>query len=325
VLGDLLAVGALLWAFGGTRRAFVLAALYWALPISWLSSAVLGFFDGAYVPLVVAALYAAGRGRAGRAGVCLALAALVKSLALLAAPAVAVALWKARAPIRRAVIAGLAVAIAALAPFALAGTLGTAVIHMYRILFQLRLSGGYANVWWLLGHALTLGTRAAGEAIPYVRIEVVPFPVRPIGTALFALAAAWVVRGQLRAPGPRAAALAGAVLVLAYGQLAIGIHENHPHAFVLLLVAAGLGTARVRVLAAVFFTTYVLNMLALSGLGRFYTPRYTALAPLVALASQVRLAAGFDLTLALGVVNVAAFAVLLVVLRAELEAAARPD
>jgi hypothetical protein len=322
VLGDVFAVGVLLWAFGGTtRRALALAALYWALPISWLPGAVLGFFDGAYVPLALAALVMAGRGRAASAGALLAAAALVKSLALLMAPAVAIALWNVRAPIRRGLTAGLAVAAAALVPFVLDGTLPTAAVHMYRILFQLRLSGGYANAWWILSHLLSLDTRAATDAIPYVRIEVVPFPVRPLGTLLFLCVAGWVARCQLRAAGPRTAALAAAVLVLAYGQLAIGIHENHPHAFAPALVATGLLTTRLRILAGVFFTTYVLNMLALSGLGRFYGTRYVAIDGLARAAASVRLGFGFDLTLALAAINIAAFTWLLVVLRREMLAA----
>ena len=322
IAGDLLTVGVLLWAFGWTRRGLVLAALFWAFPISWLPGAVLGFFDGTYVPLVLASLVMAGRGRAVWAGVLLALAALVKSLALLMAPAVAVALWKARAPLGRAFVAGGLVGVAALLPFALAGTLPTAVVHMYRILFQLRLSGGYANGWWILGHLLSLDSRAFTEAIPFVRIEAVPFPVRPIGTALFAMVAVWVARAQLRAAGPLAAALAAATLVLAYGQVAIGIHENHPHAFAPALLATGLMTRRLRVLAAVFLSTYVLNMLALSGIGRFYGVRHLAVDSLSRWAGQVRMAPGFDLTLLLAVVNLAAFVWLLVVLPREMEAAA---
>jgi hypothetical protein len=322
LVGDVLAVGVLLWAFGPrTRRGLVLAALFWALPISWLPGAVLGFFDPSYVPYALAALVMAGRGRAVSAGVLLALAALVKSLALLMAPAVAVALWKARAPIRRAVVAGGLVVAATLLPFVLDGTLATAVVHMYRILFQLRLSGGYANAWWILGHFLSLGTRAATDPVPFVRIEAVPFPVRPLGTALFALVAVWVARAQLRAAGPRAAALAAATLVLAYGQVAIGIHENHPHGFAPALLATGLLTRRLRALSAVFLSTYLLNMVCLSGLGRFYGLRYLAIEPLSRLAGQVRTAPGFDLTLLLAVANVAAFVWLLAVLPREMEAA----
>jgi hypothetical protein len=321
VAGDVLAVGVLLWAFGATRRGLTLAALYWALPVSWLSSGVLGFFDGTYVPLALAALIAAGRGRAARAGALLALAALVKSLALLLAPAVAVALITARARVWRAVVVGLVLVTVALVPFVLDGTLATAFIHMYRIIFQQRLSGGYGNAWWILSHLLSLGTRAASDPIPFVRIEAVPFPVRPLGTAAFLAVAAYVTRRQLRAPGPYAAALAGAVLVLTYGQVAVGIHENHPHAFVLALIGSGLATRRLRAIAAVFLTTYVLNMLALGGIGRFYTARYLAIEPLIHAAAAVRMVPGFDLTLALAVANVCAFASLLVVLGKELGAA----
>jgi hypothetical protein len=322
VAGDLLAVGVLLWAFGRRTRGFVLAALYWALPVSWLSGAVLGFFDGSYVPLAIASLIAAGRGRAVLAGLLLACAALLKSLALLMAPAVAIALWSARAPLRKAVAAGTAVVVAALVPFVLDGTVQTTVIHIYRIIFQQRLSGGYGNVWWILSHVLTLGERAATEKIPYVRIEALPFPVRPLGTLAFVIVAVFVSRWQRTTPGPYAAALAGAVLVLTYGQVAIGIHENHPHAFVLAMVATALFTRRLQILAGVFFTTYVLNMLALSGLGRFYTGRYAAIEPVIRIAGDVRLGLGFDLTLALAIVNVIAFAALLASLRGELKAAA---
>jgi hypothetical protein len=322
ILGDLGAVGVLLWAFARRpRQAAVLAALYWALPISWLPGAVLGFFDGTYVPLVLAALVLAGRGHSGRAGACLAAAALVKSLALLMAPAVAVALWTVRAPLRRAVFAGLAVVMVALLPFVVDGTLPTAVVHMYRILFQLRLSGGYANAWWLLGHWLSLGPRTATDAVPFVHIETLAFPVRPLGTALFFLVAIWVGRCQARVTGSRAAALAAATLVLAYGQLAIGIHENHPHAFAPALIATGLMSRRLRVIAAIFFSTYVLNMLSLSGLGRFYGLRYVALDAVARAASGLRLGLGFDLTLLLAVMNIATFVWLLAVLPWEMEAA----
>jgi hypothetical protein len=318
ILGDLLAVGVLLWAFRGEgRRGAVLAALYWALPISWLSSALLGFFDGSFVGLAVAALVMAGRGRAAAAGALVALAALVKATALLVAPAVAAALLARRAPVRRAVAAGVAVVAAALVPFALAGTLPAAVAHCYRIIFQKRLSGGFANPWWLLTEAIAVREgRPAGGPVPFVHIQTVPLPVNAIGAAAFLLIAAWVVRGLWRRPSDRAAALAGGVLVLAYGMVAVGVHENHAHPFVLAMLASGLYTRRHQMLAAVFFTTYVLNMIALSGLGRFYGLRYMLLEPLLPAVQAFRTAPGFDVTLALAVVNIAAFVVLLTTLRA---------
>lgn len=313
-LGDLLAAGLLLLAFRERLRfGALLAALYWALPISWLSSGVLGFFDGAPAVAALAALLMAGRGRAGWAGALLALAALLKVTALLVAPAVLVALWVGRAPLARALAAGSAVVVLALVPFALDGTLTAAVVHVYRIIFQERLSGGFANAWWLLG-ALTevrAGSMGWTDRVPFVRIEVLPFPARPVGAAAMGLLVAGVAWLQRRSPGPRAAALAGFVLVFGYASLAVGVHENHPHMMVLLALASGLPWPRLRLIAATALTTYVLNMLALSGLGRFYGPRYMALQPLVEAVAGLRLGLGFDLTLLLALINLAAFAALL--------------
>ncbi|HET7747222.1 MAG TPA: hypothetical protein VFM29_07965, partial [Vicinamibacteria bacterium] len=317
VLGDVLAVVVLVAALG-LSRGLPLAAIYWALPLSWLPSAVLGFFDGAYAPLAVGALVLAGRGRAAACGAALAVAALVKSLALLFAPAAAIALRAVRAPLRPAVAIGLAVVLLAVVPFAVDGTLATAVVHLYRILFQQRLSGGYANVWWIAGH-LASGA-SAGEPVPYVRVDALPSAAR-LGTPLFLVALFWIARCQLRATGPRAAALAGAALMVAYGQLAIGVHENHPHGFVLALFASGLGTRRLRWMAGTLFTTYLLNMLALSGLGRFYGLRHLAVHDLAGSVAALRMAAGFDLTLALAAVNVVTFAILLASLPREMAAA----
>src|SRR6185436_13330730 len=152
VLGDVAAVAVLLWALG--RRGLKWAALYWAAPVSWLSSATLGYLDGAYAPLAAAALVAAGRGRSGWAGAWLAAACLVKPTAVVLAPAVAVALLP--FGLGRAVLAGTGVVCVTLAPFAAAGTLGAAVVHVYRILFQGTLSGGFPNPWWILGYAVTV-------------------------------------------------------------------------------------------------------------------------------------------------------------------------
>lgn len=321
VAGDLLAVGVLLWAFRErSSLGLGLAALYWALPVSWLSSAVLGFFDGAYVPLALAALVAAGRGRSGSAGALLALAALVKSTALLVAPAVLVALLAARVSPRRAVAWGLGVVAAALVPFLLDGTLATAFVHCYRIIFQKRLSGGFANGWWILGHLLAVaqGRVALAGPVPFVHIENVPFPVSALGAGLFGLVTLGLARLQLRAPGPFAATLVGAVLIVSYAMLAIGVHENHPHLLVLAFLGTGLPSRRLRWLSVSFLATYLLDMLALSGLGRFYGPRYQALTPVLNAAAAFRMLPGFDVTLLLAVVNLVAYAVLLSSMRAEL-------
>ena len=122
VLGDVAAVGLLLALFRATpSRAAGLAAAYWALPVSWLSSGVLGFLDGALAVLVVLSLVAAGHGRALVAGVALALAALIKPTALVVAPAIWCALVARRASPWRAVAGGAATVAIALVPFVLAG------------------------------------------------------------------------------------------------------------------------------------------------------------------------------------------------------------
>jgi len=314
VAGDLLAVGILLWTFRERPgRGVVLAALYWALPISWLSSAVLGYFDGAGAPLALAALVAAGRGRSALSGALLALAALVKSTALLVAPAVLVALIAARVPVRRAMAWGSAVVGAALLPFLLDGTLITAVVHCYRIIFQKRLSGGFANGWWILSQLVAVAQGKVGlwDRVPFVHISNVHFPVNALGAVLFLLVALFLARLQLRRPGPLPATLVGAMLVVSYGMLAIGVHENHPHLLVLAFLATGLPSSRLRLLAGLFLTSYVLNMLALSGLGRYGGSRYHVLAPLMNAASAFRMSPGFDVTLLLAVINIGAYAVLL--------------
>jgi hypothetical protein len=323
VLGDMAAVLLLLaWFRARPLRAAILAALYWALPISWLSSATLGYFDGAYAPLAVLGVMLAGAGRPSATGVALAAAGLVKATSLLIAPAALVALRAARASIGRAALTGVLLVALALVPFAVDGTLGAASVHVYRILFQERLSGGFANGWWLLGHAVSLGTdgRSAGDPVPYVHVSSVPLPVRPLGTLLFLGSLAYVAMLQRRHGGSQAAALAGATLVIAYGQLAIGVHENHPHAFVLALLATGLLTRRLQALAALLLTSYVLNMLCLSGLGRFYNLRYIELEGLVRTVEHLRTWPGFDLTLLLAAVNIGCFALLMAHLDGELAA-----
>jgi hypothetical protein len=334
VLGDVAAVVLLLVLFRTTPwRAVALAAAYWALPVSWLSSAVLGFLDGALAVLVVAALVAAGRGRGLAAGILLGLAALIKPTALVVAPAV----WCALAarprtahgpsPIARALAGGTATALASLVPFAVAGTVQTALVHVYRILFQGTLSGGFPNVWWLLGHALTVAREGAPLAGPvrFTPLDLLPLPARPMGTLLFLASAVVIGRAQRGRPGVARACLAGALLVLSYGVCAVGVHENHPHALFLALLATGLVARPLRLFAAGCAFVYVVNMLMLSGLGRFYGPRHAIAEPLARALAGARMAFGFDFTLLLAVLQVGLFAWALLEARSWLEAAVDPS
>jgi hypothetical protein len=314
VLGDLASVAVLLFLFPDRRsRGAALAALYWALPLSWLGSAVLGLQDSAYTPLAVLGLAAAGRGRSGAAGALIAIAALVKPQGLIVAPAAVLALVVARASLPRAVVSGLAVVALALVPFALAGTLEEVAVHALRIFSQGRLSGGYANPWWLVGHLANGGDFAA--RVEYAPVESVSFPARLIGTVLFAAAVLVVIHRLRAARGSGAACLGGGALVFTYAILALGVHENHPHSMFLAFLASGLFDRRLRVFAALLSATYVLNMVSLSSLGRFYGLRYLAIEPLAGWLSGVRMGPGFDLTLPLAALNTILFVWLITFLK----------
>jgi hypothetical protein len=252
---------------------------------------------------------------------------LIKPTAVVIAPAVAIALWTGRASIGRAVAAGLAVVAVALVPYAFAGTLETAVVHVYRILFQGTLSGGFANPWWLVGHwasAARPGFAPLGP-IQYARLDGLRFDPRPIGTVLFAAAALFVGWHQRRHPGVGAAALAGATLVFAYGMLAVGVHDNHPYPLFLLFLLTGLATVRLRLIALGSAATLALNSLCLSGLGRFAGPRHESLEPAARFVAGLRMGLGFDFTLVLALANAGLFVLLLATLGVELRRVAEAE
>lgn len=315
--GDLAAV-ALLLGIHRRRpwRAATLAAVYWATPLSWLSSAVQGYQDGAYAPLVVIALVAAASGLGFWAGAALGAAAMIKLPALIAAPAVAGALiagMAARPAVRRVALAaggGLVVIAAAFAPYARAGTLAAAIVHVNSIWLPGPASGGSPNLWWLAGHLASVAHGASVEGrVAFVRYDRLFVPAYAIGRALWLASALAVVALQRRHPGLRPALLAAATLFFTYAMLATGVFENHVHAMFLLLLAGGLLTPRCRVVTAGAAAVYVLDVLAMSGLGRFYTMRYLWLAPSTPLFDRLRMGLGFDLTLVLAVVNLALLAV----------------
>jgi hypothetical protein len=181
-------------------------------------------------------------------------------------------------------------------------------VHCAQLFFQERLSGGYPNPWWLLGHALTAGASGTWLGpVAFAPLALLSFPARPVGTLLFALGALHVLRRQLA--GPRAACLAGALLFLLYGMVGVGVHENHPHPLFLMLLAAGLPTRRLRRLALGAALVYVGDMLALSALGRYHGARYLWLLPWAQAAEGWRMAAGVDLTLPLTLLHAAVFGV----------------
>jgi hypothetical protein len=83
----------------------------------------------------------------------------------------------------------------------------------------------------------------------------------------------------------------------------------------LAFLASGLFDRRLRVFAALLSATYVLNMVSLSSLGRFYGLRYLAIEPLAGWLSGVRMGPGFDLTLPLAALNTILFVWLITFLK----------
>jgi hypothetical protein len=194
------------------------------------------------------------------------------------------------------------------------------VTHVFQIFFQQRLSAGFANLWWVVGH-LVNGS-SLGARVEYASIGSLPIPAGLVGTALFALAAAYVLFVARSARSWTSACLSGAALVFAYGTFAMGVHENHPHSMFLAFAAAGLFERRLQVLVSLMSLSYVFNMLSLSALGRFYGLRYMALEPLAASIASLRMSLGFDLTLLLGVLNTGLFVWLLASFRSEVASGA---
>jgi hypothetical protein len=322
VLGDILAVFVL---FAALRRrplrGWTLGALYWALPVSWLSSAVLGFLDGAYVPFAVGALLFAGSGRAAHTGVLLALAALIKPQGLIVAPAAAVALWVGRGNLLKAVGVALGVVVIAILPFIAMGTLSEAVVHVFRILFQQRLSAGFGNPWWIVGHFADVareGIEVLTQPVTFTLVGAVGFPARLMALALFTLATLWICDCHRRFQGAGTACLAGAAVFFSYSVFALGVHHNHPHLIFLALAATGLTSRRLQRLAGILTVSYVTNLLMLSGLGRFHGSRYLILEPWTHVVSDLRMALGFDLTLFIALANTILYAWLIVSLPREL-------
>jgi hypothetical protein len=309
LLGDVASVVLLLAALRGTRRAWTIAALYWALPVSWLSSAVLGFVDALPAALLLGVLLLAARGYASGSGLGFAVAGFTKATAGLAAPALLVELG-ARA--RRFLLATAAGSALVLLPFLTAGTLTSAAVSLARIVHQERIASGFPSPWWLGAHLVSVSRGAAlTDKVAYVRTDSVSLPLPILGVLLVfsALAVlAWRQRPH-RGLGPLALGAAGAFF--AYASLALGVHENHPHAMLLLLAATGLRGRLLPVFGAGVAVLYTANMAFMSGLGRFHGTRYMAIEGLAETVAGWRMAAGFDLTLALVVLDVALLGVLL--------------
>ena len=303
VLGDLLAVLVLIRAFRGDPRiAFSRGVLYWIFPVTWVSSAILGFFDGFVPPFLLTSLLLIPASPF-LAGAVFAVTCLIKPTAAVVLPVLFLALPKSAWP--RLIGGGALVTALVLLPYVFAGTLETAIIHVSRLFSQDRISGGYANLWWVIGHvSMVLSGKAEwADAIDYVRRDVFALNLGLIGFLAAGLAASWVLFVARHIRAPQSAVYVGALLLFIWGVLTIGVHDNHNHPLFLLLVATGLQTAFLRRFALAAATSTLLGSICLHGLGRFYGVEWRAFAPIADAVARLRMAFGFDLTLLLSVVN----------------------
>ena len=303
VVGDLLAVVVLLWAFrGAPSLSLSLAAIYWIFPITWVSSAVHGNFDGFVAPFLLVSLLITGVSPFA-AGTVFVVTCLIKPTVALALPVIFLATAKAAWP--RIVTGGALVTALVFAPYARAGTLDTAIVHIGRLFSQDRVSGGYANPWWLIGHAAMVlrGKAEWADPIDYVRRDAFTLPLGLVGFLAAGLVAAWILFVSRRIRNPRSVVYVSALLLFVWGVLTIGVHDNHNHPLFLLLVATGLGTRFLRGFAFAAATSTLLGSICLHGLGRYYGPQWRTVLPFADSVARLRMAAGFDLTLVLVLVN----------------------
>jgi hypothetical protein len=163
------------------------------------------------------------------------------------------------------------------------------------------------------------GLEALAEPVTFTLIGAVSFPARFVGLALFALAVFMICRWHRYQSGAGSACLAGAAAFFSYSMFAMGVHHNHPHLIFLVMAATGLTSRRLQILVGTLTVGYVFNLLMLSGLGRFYGPRYTMLEPATHVISNLRMALGFDLTLLLALVHTFLYVWLMLSLPKELE------
>jgi hypothetical protein len=206
-------------------------------------------------------------------------------------------------------------------PYALAETLQTAIVHVGRLFTQDRVSGGYANPWWIAGHAVSFfrGRAEWADPIDYVRRDSIDAPLGLIGFVAAGLVAGDILYQARRMRNPRSVAYVSALLLFAWGVLTIGVHDNHNHPLFLLLVATGLATPFLRRFSALTAVSSLLGSVCLHGFGRYYGPQWRGVLPLADAIARIRMALGFDLTLVLSMVNCALLVAALWRLRRTLE------
>jgi hypothetical protein len=238
---------------------------YWLNPAAIVCASVGGYLDTLPALPALGAIVAASAGWPAAAGALTASAALTKPQGALVVPAVLLAVWNVGSGERAARLKRLAAAVAGglivsailLAPVVRAGVWPNMVFMLKTMGDDRNLSMSGYNLWWLAGHAMTVGyasirgasvsaaltapvayvsfDRAAAHGLPHLRA---------VGTLLAAASIGWGVWiGRKSADLPLVAAVA-AFSVCSYALLATRVHENHAFLAVPLLAMAAAGRQR---------------------------------------------------------------------------------
>jgi Gpi18-like mannosyltransferase len=267
---------------GSLRTARMAALAYWLNPATILNAEVLGYLDAELMLPLVGALVLAHKRRFGWAGAVMAVAAFTKPQAVLAAPAVLLALARlgGRAAVVRAALGSAGATLAILLPFALAGTLRNLVFALSSFGRTDILSGYAANVWWLvnwLERAWHLRPRLGfpgAYSVPVARVMALstfielgwPNP-RPLAAAAVLSATGWAVWKLRRTTDLALHAALAAFTVLTYFTIAIGVHENHIVSALPFLLVAASRFRELRPLFVALSLSAALNMNLFYGLG----------------------------------------------------------
>ncbi len=251
---------------------------YWLNPAPLFDAGILCYLDPLFVLPLVASLLAASGGWLLAAGLLFGCAVATKAQALVAAPALALAVWNGGPaggrPRRFAVAAAGAVAAlgSVVAPVAKAGALGNLRAALESLTRHDMLSGNAPNLWWLVGYwlrawysmadlgawrAFTMPTRILAIS----RTIEIGYPnPRIVGSVLTLAAMAWALWTARRAADRFLIVAVGAFLVHAYATLAAQVHENHLFAAVPLLLVAAAVRPRLRPVMWTLSAIFAVNL-----------------------------------------------------------------
>jgi Glycosyltransferase family 87 len=224
------------------RTAALLSAL--SLPL-FVNAAAWGQFDALLAVLVMASVVALLHDRPLTAGALTGLALGTKLLAIVAAPALGVWIWKRFGPARLAssTLAGVAVVAALSLPYVIAGA-GGRMLQAYAgavDYYPVRTAEAY-NGWYLLDR---FDIAVRGIPAPVARLDsrplIGPVTFREAGVAAFGLYLVMVLVGLARRPTASALVFASAMSYFSFFMLATQVHQRYlvPAAALLAMTAAG--------------------------------------------------------------------------------------